>query len=118
MSKTHYTVDEGIEIQVETNDEGLPVQFHKFPKELILIFLGGSKYAANNGTTPEGVDVNGLATFMNSEEALIYQEKCGLTGDLVRKTFAEARDIALSKTNIQALFLMIGTSIADIHYVR
>ncbi len=91
-----------------------------FPSRLVLIDLGDGKYAANNAITPapDAMEVNGIACFINAEEAIIYQEDTKIGGTLVRKSFSQARDIALSKINIQAIFLMQGTHVIEIHFVR
>lgn len=91
-----------------------------FPNALIMISLGGGKYAANNATTPgpDPMDVNILVVFTTEEEAEKWEAKWKLTGEHVSKNFEEARAIALSKSNVFGLGLQINANTAIIHWVR
>ena len=100
-------------------DEGMLGGFGGFPDRVYLINCGGDKYAANNATLPDGQKVDGLATFPDPDEAMTYMGLlAGLSGDIVSKTFEEAREIAISKPKIQALLLFSRGVIADVHWVR
>jgi len=93
--------------------------FGGFPNQLYLISVGDGMYAANNATLPDGQNLNGLASFPDREEALTYMGLlAGLSGDIVPKTFEEARDIAKSKPRLSCIFLFAHSKIVDVHYVR
>lgn len=88
------------------------------PSELYLISMGEDKYAANN-VTLEDVTHNGLATFPSLDDAIVYTGLlAGLNGSPVRKTFEEARAIAISKPTLDCMFLFVDGKIVDIHFVR
>lgn len=91
-----------------------------FPDAVIMISLGGGKYAGMNATTndPEPMEVNVLAVFANDKEAEIWEKKWQLTGERVNKKFNEARDIAISKPNVYGLGLQVNANTAVIHWVR
>ena len=100
-------------------DESEFESFGGFPNKLYLISVGGDKYACNNGTGKEGEPLDGLATFPNPDEATTYMGLlAGLSGEIVSKTFEEAREIAKSKPRLNCLFLFIGGKIVDIHYIK
>ncbi len=81
--------------------------------------MGGDKYACNNATAPDGQRLDGLATFPNPDEATTYMGLlAGLGGDIVSKSFEEAREIAKSKPVLSCLFLFVGGRIVEIHFVR
>jgi hypothetical protein len=42
----------------------------------------------------------------------------GLSGDIVMKSFEEAREIAKSKPILSCLLLFYGGHIVEIHYIR
>jgi hypothetical protein len=93
--------------------------FGGFPDKLYLISVGGGKYACNNATGKEGERIDGLATFPNPDEATTYMGLLnGLSGDIVSKSFEEARDIAKSKPILSCLFLFLAGHIVEIHYIR
>lgn len=93
--------------------------FGGFPDSLYLISVGNDKYAANNATLPDGQNVNGLATFPDQEEAKGYMGLlAGLSGEIVQKSFEEAREIAKSKPVLSCLFLFVFGKIVEVHYVR
>ncbi len=93
--------------------------FGGFPNKLCLISVGGDKYACNNATGKEGERIDGLATFPNPDEATTYMGLlAGLSGEIVSKSFEEAREIAKSKPKLSCLFLFHAGQIVDIHYVR
>ena len=93
--------------------------FGGFPDKVYLISVGDGKYAANNATLPDGQNINGLACFPDPDEATTYMGLlAGLSGDIVSKSFEEAREIAQSKPVLSALFLFTGGKIVEVHYVR
>lgn len=102
------------------DDEEQLANDNGFPNNLILIEVTPGKYAANNGTTPgpDPMNVDGIACFETRESARIYMDsERGISGEMVDKTFAEAREIALSKApKINGLLFMVGARIAAIHY--
>lgn len=100
-------------------DESMLEGFGGFPTTLYLINVAGDKYAANNATLPDGQSIDGLATFPDPDEATTYMGMLsGLSGDIVKKSFEEARNIAISKPRISCLFLFVGGRIVDLHWVR
>jgi hypothetical protein len=100
-------------------DEAMLEGFGGFPNQLFLISAGGDRYAANNATLPDGQTINGLASFPDPDEATTYMGMlAGLNGEIVSKTFEEAREIAVSKPILMCLFLFVGGRIADVHWVR
>lgn len=93
--------------------------FGGFPDKVFLISVGGDKYAANNATLPDGQNINGLACFPDADEATTYMGMlAGLSGEIVSKSFEEAREIAKGKPVLSALFLFSGGKIVEVHYVR
>lgn len=93
--------------------------FGGFPDKVYLISVGGGKYACNNATGKEGEKLDGLATFPNPDEATTYMGLlAGLSGEIVMKSFEEAREIAKSKPMLSCLFLFLGGHIVEIHYIR
>lgn len=114
MSQTIQSPPRGIVLE-EFELEG----YGGFPNSLYLISLGGDKYAANNATLPDGQKVNGLATFPDADEATTYMGLlAGLSGEIVGKSFEEAREIAKSKPVLSCVFLFVGGKIVEVHYVR
>ena len=100
-------------------DEGLMEGFGGFPGNVFLIQVGEGKFAANNATTPDGQNINGLACFPTEIAATLYQGMLsGLSGEIVTKTFEEARGIAVSKPILHCLMLFVDGKIVDIHWVR
>lgn len=90
-----------------------------FGDRIFLITVGDNKYAANNATLPDGQNVNGLACFPNMDDATTYMGLlAGLNGEIVGKSFEEAREIAKSKPALSCLFLFVDGKIVDVHYVR
>jgi hypothetical protein len=109
-------VDNPLITQIE---ESMLEGFGGFPNVLYLINVRGDLYAANNATLPDGQTVDGLATFPDPDEATTYMGLlAGLSGEIVKKTFEEARQIAVAKPRISCLFLFVGGRIADLHWVR
>lgn len=93
--------------------------FGGFPDKIYLISVGADKYAANNATLPDGGNINGLACFPDPDEATTYMGLlAGLSGEIVSKSFEEAREIAKSKPVLSALFLFSAGRIVEVHYVR
>jgi hypothetical protein len=100
-------------------DESMLEGFGGFPNQLFLISVGGGKYAANNASLPDGQTVDGLATFPDADEATTYMGMLsGLSGDIVSKTFDEAREITVSKPRLMCMFLFAAGKIVDVHWVR
>lgn len=90
-----------------------------FPETLFLIEVGEGKFAANNVSLPDGQVINGLASFPSADDAVAYMGLlAGLSGDIVKRSFEEARQIAISKPILQALLLFVDGKIVDIVYVR
>ncbi len=93
--------------------------FGGFPDRLFLISAGGDKYAANNATAPDGMALDGLACFPTPDDATTYMGLlAGLSGDIVGKSFEEAREIAQSKPRLNCLLLFVAGKIVEIHFVR
>ncbi len=102
-----------------TLDEGLLGGFGGFPDSLFLISVGNGKYAANNATLTDGEAINGLACFPSPDDATTYMGLlAGLNGEIVQKSFEEAREIALSKPVLHAMFLFVDGRIVEVHWVR
>lgn len=102
-----------------TLEEDLLGGFGGFPDRVFLISVGGDKYAANNATLPDGQKVDGLACFPSADDATTYMGLlAGLNGEIVGKSFEEARQIAISKPKLQCLFLFVDGHIAEVHWVR
>jgi hypothetical protein len=100
-------------------DEELLNGYDSFPGRVYLISVGGDKYACNNATLSDGQQINGLACFPSGDDAITYMGLlAGLSGSAVGKSFEEAREIALSKPVLSALFLFQGGKIVDVHYIR
>jgi hypothetical protein len=93
--------------------------FGGFPDRLNLISMGGDKYAANNATAPDGTALDGLACFPSPDDATTYMGLlAGLNGEIVGKSFEEARQIAQSKPKLNCLLLFVAGHIVEIHFVR
>ncbi len=93
--------------------------FGGFPDRLFLLSVGADKYAANNVTLPDGQNVNGLACFPSGDDASVYMGMlAGLSGEIVGKSFEEAREIAKSKPVLSCLLLFVDGKIVEVHYVR
>lgn len=109
-----------IEKLIGTEDNELLDTPSDFPDAVIMISLGNGKYAAVNATTPapDPMDVNIIAVFANENEAEIWEQKWGLTGERVNKKFNEARDIAVSKPSVFGLGLQVNANTVAIHWVR
>ncbi len=100
-------------------DESMLEGFGGFPSKVFLIGMGSDKYAANNATLPDGQTVDGLATFPDPDEATTYMGLlAGLSGEIVPKSFEEAREITVSKPRLMCMFLFVGGRIVDVHWVR
>jgi hypothetical protein len=104
----------------ETRDDDLLDGDDSFPDSLVMISLGGGKFAAVNVTTsgPDPVTVGLLAVFASEKEAEKWETVYGLTGKRVTKTFTEARELAVSKPSIYGLGLQQEASTVAIHWVR
>jgi len=93
--------------------------FGGFPDRVFLISVGNDKYAANNVAIPDGGTTNGLACFPSPDDATTYMGLlAGLSGEIVAKSFDEAREIAISKPVLSCVLLFVDGKIADIHWVR
>jgi hypothetical protein len=102
-----------------TLDESLLGGFGGFPDSLFLIQVAPEKYAANNATLADGQSVNGLACFPSPDDATTYMGLlAGLSGEIVQKSFEEAREIAIGKPVLAALFLFVDGRIVEVHWVR
>ncbi len=100
-------------------DESMLGGFGGFPDKVYLISVGGDKYACNNATLVDGEAINGLACFPDPDEATTYMGLlAGLGGEIVSKTFDEAREIAVSKPVLHAMFLFSAGKIVEVHWVR
>jgi hypothetical protein len=102
-----------------TLDEELLGGYGNFPDRLFLISVGDGKYACNNATLTDGQSINGLSCFPSAEDGVSYMAAPeGLKGELVGKSFEEARQIAISKPILVAIFLFSRNRIVDVHFVR
>jgi hypothetical protein len=103
-----------------TRDDDILGGDDSFPSAVVMISLGGGKYAAVNTTTtgPDPMTVGLIAVFPSEEEAEFWGETFGLKGDLVTKSFEEAREIAVSKPTIHGLGLQYQARTVTIHWVR
>ncbi len=100
-------------------EEDLMGSFGSFPEEIYLISVGDNRFACNNATTPDGMQVNGLACFPSPDDATTYMSsENGLPGDIKKSSFNDAREIAKSKPVLDCLFLFAGIQIVEIHFVR
>lgn len=100
-------------------DEAMLGGFGGFPDRLFLISVGENRYAANNVTLPDQQNVNGLACFPSADDATTYMGLlAGLSGEIVGKSFEEAREIAISKPVLSCMLLFDGGRIVDVHWVR
>jgi len=102
-----------------TLEEELLGGYGGFPDQLFLISVGDDKYAANNVTLPDGQNINGLATFPSRDDASSYQGiLAGLSGDIVAKSFEDARQIAISKPILSCVLLFHDNRVVDMCFVR
>lgn len=93
--------------------------FGGFPDRLYLCSVGPGLYAANNATAPDGTMLDGLASFPTLDDGTTYMSMpLGMSGELVAKSFDEAREIAKSKPKINSLLLFVAGRIVEIHFVR
>ena len=100
-------------------DEDLLGSFGGFPESLYMISMGDGKYAANNATLSDGTVLDGLAVFPNVPDAELYTlSRNGLQGEIVQKSFADAREIAIGKPKINSLLLFQNNRIVEYHFVR
>lgn len=104
-----------------TGEESAPLSSETgFPESLILFAVGGGLYGAVNATTvgPDPMEANLLAVFEEMESFEIFKTASGMEGRPERKTFEEARNIALSKPGIHGLGLQRRGSTVAIHWIR
>ncbi len=102
-----------------TLDEAMLGGFGGFPDRVFLICVGGDKYACNNATLADGQKINGLACFPSPDDATTYMGLlAGLAGEIQGKAFEEAREIAVGKPVLSALFLFVDGKIVEVHFVR
>ncbi|MFI5384933.1 MAG: hypothetical protein ACHQ50_02325 [Fimbriimonadales bacterium] len=93
--------------------------FGGFPDKLFLISVGDDLYAANNATAPDRTILDGLACFPSPDDATTYMGLlAGLSGEIVAKSFEEAREIAKGKPKLNCLLLFLAGHIVEIHFVR
>lgn len=104
---------------LDTDDKDVLGNDSNFPDAVILIGVGGGRYAAVNCTTdgPDPMTVALLVCFATEKEAEIW-EAIYFDGEKVNKEFQEARDIALSKSNIYGLALQEAGVTKHIHWVK
>jgi len=104
---------------INTQDKDTLGNDPSFPDAVIMLSLGGGKYAAVNTTTPgpDPMTVGLLVCFANEKEAELW-ESAYMSGEKVSKEFQEARDIAVSKSNIYGLALTQAARTVAIHWVR
>ncbi|MBS1722716.1 MAG: hypothetical protein JSS66_06875 [Armatimonadetes bacterium] len=86
-----------------------------WPDSLILLSLGGGKYAGVGATTtgPDPMEVMLIAVFPSEKEAELYEEIWDMTGDKVTKTFEEARQIAVSKDGLNGRTKVHGMGLQE-----
>jgi hypothetical protein len=100
-------------------EEDLLGGFGGFPDRLYLVSAGEGKFAANNATLPDGQVVDGLACFPSMDDATVYMAMpTGLAGEVVSRSFEEAREIAKSKPKLNCLLLFVDGKIVEVHFVR
>lgn len=95
--------------------------FGRFPAEVCLIETEEGLFAANNATLPDGELLDGLACFSEPDEAAKYMElpdNRGLAGQVIMRTFDEARNIAKSKLRLNALLFFVNGRIVEYHFIR
>lgn len=104
---------------LDTQDKDTLGNDPSFPDAVIMLSLGGGKYAAVNTTTPgpDPMTVGLLVCFATEKEAETWEAQY-MTGDKVTKEFQEAREIAVSKSNIYGLALTEAARTVAIHWVR
>jgi hypothetical protein len=104
---------------LDTEDNTVLGNDPSFPDAVIMLSLGGNKFAAVNVTTigPEPMTVGLLVCFATEQEAEIWEAQY-MTGEHVNKEFQQARDIAVSKPNVYGLALQQGARTVSIHWVR
>lgn len=103
-----------------TRDDDLLGGDDSFPAAVVMISLGGGKFAAVNATTtgPDPMTVGLLAVFATEKEAETWETAYDLSGEHVTKAFDEARDLAVSKPTIYGLGLQQEARTVAIHWVR
>jgi hypothetical protein len=93
--------------------------YGEFPGNLYVIQPTEGKYAANNVTLKDGTVTNGLATFPTTDDATTYMASLnGMGGKIVRKTFDEARQIAIDRPALTCILLFKNAEIVDFVFVR
>lgn len=92
-----------------------------WPSSISMIYLGNSKYAAvnvGNVNGQDGVEGNFLACFESQEDVTAFEAKYHFGGQVVQKSFSDAREIAVSKPNIHGLSLQRDAMSAQLHWVK
>lgn len=104
---------------LDTSDKSELGNDPNFPDAVVMLSLGGGRYAAINMTTsgPDPMTVSFLVCFATDKEAEIWEQQY-MTGEHVNKEFQEAREIAVSKPNIHGLALQVGGVSRHVHWVR
>lgn len=110
----------GSSTDADTRDDDLLGGDDSFPDAVVMISLGGGKFAAVNATTagPDPMTVGLLTTFASEQEAEKWESVYGLTGERVTKSFQEAREIAAGKPSVYGLALQQDARTVAIHWVR
>ena len=96
-------------------DEGL------FPQEVFLIEVEPTKYACVNATTngPDPMTVGLIAIFDSEAEIDIFENRFpNVKGEKIKRTFQEARQIAIEKLTVYGLGLQTNAQTLHIHWVR
>lgn len=92
-----------------------------WPSSISMIYLGNSKYAAVNVGhvgDEQGIEGNFLACFESQDDVDAFERKYSFGGQVVQKTFSDAREIAVSKPNIHGLSLQRDAKSVDLHWVK
>lgn len=92
-----------------------------WPNSISMIYLGNAKYAAvnvGNVGDEQGIEGNFLACFESQQDVDALEAKYHFGGEVVQKSFSEAREIAVSKPNIHGLSLQRDAMSAQLHWVK
>ena len=92
-----------------------------WPSSISMIYLGNAKYAAvnvGNVGGQDGVEGNFLACFESQEDVDAFEVKYHFGGQVVQKSFSDAREIAVMKDNIHGLSLQRDAQSVQLHWVK